>query len=170
MDVDIRRAAISSILGFAAYIVALLLLGSIFGPEQTAFGMMGRASTNDFQFRLITVSLSSLLLGIGAALVSYHFLPSMAEKPTPKETPTFVVKDAVWDLLSEDEKRVMNEVVKSEGITQDSLVYRLGFSKAKVSLLLSSLEEKGLVFREKLGRTYSIRLSDKTKAIISKPE
>lgn len=173
MEIDVRRAVISSVLGFAAYLVALVVLGAILGQEQATPGgmMMGGTTKNgNFQLKLVTISISSLFVGVGAALVSYHFLPAMAEKPSVKPAVTFAVKDAMWDLLSEDEKLVMNEVVKSEGVTQDSLVYRLNFSKAKVSLLLSSLEEKGLVFREKLGRTYSIRLSDKMKAMISKSE
>jgi len=43
---------------------------------------------------------------------------------------------------------------------QSELVKRLGFSKAKVSLLLKNMEKKGLIERVKEGRTYLVKLKE----------
>ena len=45
------------------------------------------------------------------------------------------------------------------GRTQDSIKFRTGFSKSKVSALILNLEKKGLIQRERLGKTFNIFLS-----------
>lgn len=66
----------------------------------------------------------------------------------------------ILDLLPDDEKRVLEPVLNSPGITQIELRDRSKFSKSKVSQTASSLEERGLLYRERQGRTYRIYPSD----------
>ena len=61
-------------------------------------------------------------------------------------------------ILSEDEKKVLDEIKKTGDITQDSLRFRLDWSKAKISTILTNLDKKGLVQRERVGKTYKIYL------------
>ncbi|WP_004066944.1 helix-turn-helix transcriptional regulator [Thermococcus litoralis] len=61
--------------------------------------------------------------------------------------------------LRSDEEKVL-ELLKEGPLYQSDLVKRLGFSKAKVSLLLRDMEEKGLIERVKEGRTYLVRLKE----------
>lgn len=60
--------------------------------------------------------------------------------------------------LSKDEKLILEEIEKSGEITQDSLRYRLNFSKAKVSAIITNLDRMGLVQRERQGKTYKVFL------------
>jgi hypothetical protein len=62
--------------------------------------------------------------------------------------------------LNHDEGLLIDNVVESEGVTQDSIRFKTGFSKSKVSALLSEMERKDIIIREKLGRTYKIFISD----------
>jgi uncharacterized membrane protein len=62
--------------------------------------------------------------------------------------------------LSGDEKLLVEMISESEGITQDSIRFKTRFSKSKVSALLSELEKKDILSREKLGRTYKVFISD----------
>lgn len=62
--------------------------------------------------------------------------------------------------LNEDEARILRIIAESEGITQDSLRFRTGFSKSKVSAILLGLEKNGIIYREKLGRTYKLTIAD----------
>lgn len=84
---------------------------------------------------------------------------SMADdaQPEPAESdpPTRVL-----DLLPDDERRVLEPVLNSPGITQIKLRDRSEFSKSKVSQTVSGLEERGLVYRERQGRTYRVYPSD----------
>lgn len=68
--------------------------------------------------------------------------------------------EMVKKLLKEDEKRVMEIIFENEGITQDSLHFRTGFSQSKVTMIIKKLEEKDLIVRERFGRTYKLYLSE----------
>ncbi|MBE8538927.1 DUF7343 domain-containing protein [Geoglobus acetivorans] len=63
-------------------------------------------------------------------------------------------------LLEEDEKKVLKIIAENEGVTQDSLHFRTGFSTSKVSMIVKKLEEKDLIYRERFGKTYRLYLSD----------
>ena len=58
--------------------------------------------------------------------------------------------------LPDDEQRVLEPILESPGLTQVELRGRSDFSKAKVSQAVSELEDRGLIYRERQGRTYRI--------------
>ena len=58
--------------------------------------------------------------------------------------------------LPEDERQVVEPILESPGLTQVELRARADFSKAKVSQTVSKLENRGLIYREKQGRTYRV--------------
>ncbi|MGD2249047.1 MAG: MarR family transcriptional regulator [Candidatus Methanofastidiosia archaeon] len=62
--------------------------------------------------------------------------------------------------LTDDEMLILSIVRDTPGVTQDSLKFRTEFSKSKVSALSLNLEKKGIIQREKSGRTYKIFLSE----------
>jgi len=66
----------------------------------------------------------------------------------------------VLDLLPDDERRILEPVVESPGLTQIALRDRSDFSKSKVSQTVSELEKRGLLYREKQGRTYRVYPDD----------
>lgn len=59
-------------------------------------------------------------------------------------------------VLPEDERRVVEPVLDTPGLTQVELRARSDFSKAKVSQTVNELENRGLIYREKQGRTYRV--------------
>lgn len=61
--------------------------------------------------------------------------------------------------LTDDEMSIITMVKDTPGLTQDSLRFRTDFSKSKVSALLLNLEKKGIIQREKSGKTYKVYLS-----------
>jgi len=65
-------------------------------------------------------------------------------------------------LLSEDEMTIC-EIIKNEGgkIKQKKLSSITGFSKAKITKILTNLEKKELIEREPIGRTFVITLKKK---------
>ncbi|MDZ7850204.1 MAG: MarR family transcriptional regulator [Halodesulfurarchaeum sp.] len=58
--------------------------------------------------------------------------------------------------LPDDERRVLEPVIDSPGVTQIEIRDRSDFSKSKVSQTLSELEKRGLVYKEKQGRTFRV--------------
>ena len=64
------------------------------------------------------------------------------------------------DLLPDDERRILQPIIDSPGLTQIELRDRASFSKSKVSQTVTDLEKRGLLYREPQGRTYRIYPSD----------
>ncbi|MFC6717167.1 helix-turn-helix transcriptional regulator [Natrialbaceae archaeon GCM10025896] len=67
---------------------------------------------------------------------------------------------SVLDLLPDDERRILEPVLESPGLTQIELRDRSDFSKSKISQTVTALEKRGLLYREPQGRTYRVYPSD----------
>lgn len=64
------------------------------------------------------------------------------------------LKDIVLPVLKEDEKKIMEILLKyPKGVNQKVIVHESNYSKGKVSKVLKSLSERGLVRLERMGRT-----------------
>jgi uncharacterized membrane protein len=111
-------------------------------------GMMG------FHAGMMTVNLVAILLAlIIGVLVSFW----LTTEPTVKRADEFeILKRA----LSEDEKAVLEEIRRAGEITQDSLRFRLGWSKTKLSRILTNLDKMNLIQRERIGKTYNVFLTE----------
>lgn len=81
-----------------------------------------------------------------------------SDKPTRAVSTPESASDqpSVLTVLPEDERRVLEPILASPGLTQVELRGRSDFSKAKVSQTVSELEDRGLIYREKQGRTYRV--------------
>ncbi|MEM2271979.1 MAG: MarR family transcriptional regulator [Archaeoglobaceae archaeon] len=97
------------------------------------------AEMNEEDYSLIAIVLS--LVGI---IFIYALKRKYFKKSETKET---------IEVLPEDLKAVL-ELIKAEGgrITQKELRKRLGYSEAKISLILADLERRGLIEKVKKGR------------------
>jgi DNA-binding transcriptional ArsR family regulator len=82
--------------------------------------------------------------------------PEASESPTESTGVETDSPRALLDVLPEDERRVLEPVVASPGLTQIELRDRADFSKSKVSQTVSDLEKRGLLYRERQGRTYRV--------------
>lgn len=66
----------------------------------------------------------------------------------------------ILDILPDDEENILEPVLESPGITQVRVCDRSGFSRSKVSQTITDLEQRGLVYRERQGRTYRVYPAD----------
>lgn len=123
----------------AAYLSALAVFRPIIAPSTGMMAMM--PSPN-----ILTLNILALMLGAGAAAMAYALT-----RENGKEELAVVKK-----VISPDEKAALEEVQKAGEITQDSLRYRLGWSKAKTSSIITSLDRMNLIQRERQGKTYNI--------------
>nr|WP_310905321.1 MarR family transcriptional regulator [Natrinema sp. 1APR25-10V2] len=86
--------------------------------------------------------------------------PAISVESTGPINPETQPEARVLDLLPDNERRILEPVLSSPGITQIELRDRSDFSKSKVSQTASDLEKRGLLYRERQGRTYRIYPSD----------
>lgn len=66
------------------------------------------------------------------------------------------VRRQLLDVLPDDERRILDPVIESPGLTQIEIRDRSDFSKSKVSQTITDLEKRGLLYRESQGRTYRV--------------
>lgn len=112
--------------------------------------MMGSGIMNFLSASSATMNLVSLIVAISIAiLVSFYLF----KHDTNEEKYKIVRK-----VMSEDEGVILDEIKKAGEITQDSLRFRLDWSKAKVSTILTNLDKMGLIQRERIGKTYKVYL------------
>ena len=64
-------------------------------------------------------------------------------------------------ILSKEEKLILNVIEKNPGINQKLIGKELDFSKARVSAFVNDLEQKGLIKRERFGRTFKVYMDKK---------
>ena len=85
-----------------------------------------------------------------------------AAKETP-ERPAPVapdVRERILVELPEDERKIYAPIIESPGLTQVDVRDESGFSKSKVSQTVNDLEDRGMLYRERDGRTFRIYPTD----------
>ena len=131
-----------------SYFIIFLILKPFYAPA-SMMDMMNQtiAGRTDTIISLVI----SLIIGI---IISFYLF--RIEPKDKRENEFNIIKK----VLSDDERKILNEIKKAGKITQDSLRFRLNWSKAKISTILTNLDKKGIVQRQRTGKTYNIYLQN----------
>lgn len=131
------------------YFIIFSILGSFFVRQPTSMAdmmnqMMGQGpNTNN----LLSVIIA-LIIGV---IISFYLFKN-------NEKDDFDNFNVIRKALSDDERKILDEIKKAGEITQDSLRFRLEWSKAKISTILTNLDKRGLIQRQRTGKTYKVSL------------
>ncbi len=152
---NVTKILLILLIGVIFYFAIFSILKPFFITEPTSMmTMMGQMTGSDMlNFSTdssITMNLVSLIIAIAVALIVSFFL----FKQNLKHDEFDIIKKA----LSSDEKAIIEEIKKAREITQDSLRFRLNWSKAKISTILTNLDKMNLIQRERQGKTYKVYL------------
>jgi len=146
---NVTKILLILLIGVLLYFVMFISLSPFLIREPTSMAeMMSQfmGSNNSS----ITINLISLIIAIIVALiVSFYLFKQDGEEQEYK-----ILRKA----LSEDEKKILDEIKKAGEITQDSLRFRLDWSKAKTSTILTNLDKRNLIQRKRTGKTYNVYL------------
>ncbi|MFB0544775.1 MAG: helix-turn-helix transcriptional regulator [Asgard group archaeon] len=94
------------------------------------------------------------LVSITSFLIAKHFF---ASRWGAKESSRLIKV-----LLTSDENKIINVITSAGGkIKQDEIVKETGFSRAKISAYLTKLEKRGIIERERYGKTNIVKIKDK---------
>jgi len=148
---NVTKILLILLIGVIFYFAIFSILKPFFITEPTSMmRMMGSDLMNFSSGSSATMNLVALIIAIAIALVVSFYL----FRQDDKEQEYKILRRA----LSEDEKAILDEIKKAGEITQDSLRFRLDWSKAKVSTILTNLDKRGLIQRERIGKTYKVYL------------
>ena len=158
-DVDFTTKIILILVVFViSFLVLFLVLSTHIQDTRFSTGMMGGmlGSNQDYTVSIVISLAVALLSGVLILLLLKPQLPETAvTKPVANIDELEIIKRA----LSDDEKAVIDEIRKAGEITQDSLRFRLEWSKAKLSRILTNLDKLNIIQRERLGKTYKVFLA-----------
>ncbi|MBI2548182.1 hypothetical protein HYW21_02425 [Candidatus Woesearchaeota archaeon] len=155
---DVSKLVLIVLAAIVGYFLVFAIVSPFGAPQETSVmqtmnTMMGAKMMNFSTTGSRTINLLSLIFagGLGFVISLYLF----GTKTEDKEY--LILRKA----LSEDEKRILDEIKKAGEITQDSLRFRLDWSKAKTSTILTNLDKMNLIQRERTGKTYKVYLQKK---------
>ena len=138
------------------FVISLAITPFFVQAPRTALGAMQQMMGFSQQNAIPNVLSLIIALGIGF-FVSYRVKTKQLSRRTSdiRQQALKIVRKK----LSVDEKNMIKEIEIAGAITQDSLRARLGWSKAKVSTMLTRLDKMNLIQRERQGKTYKVFLS-----------
>lgn len=143
----------------ASYLILSLLIRPLFFQQpRTMFEAMQQMMGLSQQTAVPNLLAFVIALGLGV-FVSLKLKTKHEMKHTHADSRQRALA-IVKKKLSADEKKMLKEIEKAGSITQDSLRARLGWSKAKVSTMLTRLDKMNLIQRERQGKTYRVFLSN----------
>ena len=152
---NVSRIALIILVAIVGYFLVFLVINSLLTPKQIPMmQMMGRAmGTNIMNFSTTNSIIINLISLVFAAVLGF-FVSLYLFRVQSKDKEYSILRKA----LSEDEKAILDEIKRADEITQDSLRFRLDWSKAKVSTVLTNLDKRNLIQRERVGKTYKVYL------------
>ena len=162
-NLNLTTKVIVIVLVIVLSFVVLFLLSSEFLVDNSTYGygmMTDHMGTSTDYTVAILLSLAVAL--VAGVLVTLWLKPSTQTQPvTPVQQTTKIDElEIIKRALSDDEKQVLDEIRRAGEITQDSLRFRLEWSKAKLSRILTNLDKLNLIQRERFGKTYKVFLTN----------
>lgn len=140
-----------------SYLLLFLVLSEVFVQESTSWtGRMDQMMDTNPDYTVVILISLTIALVVGV-LVTLWLKPAKTETAVSKTDELEIIKRA----LSDDEKAVLDEIRRAGEITQDSLRFRLEWSKAKLSRILTNLDKMNIIQRERVGKTYNVFLAGK---------
>ncbi|HLD81513.1 MAG TPA: MarR family transcriptional regulator [archaeon] len=136
-------------------------------PIYLRFSQAAKPSVVEFDYLLLLSFIAALALFF-AGIYSRRFsgTPTKAVSRAPKTTPSkeFGRREKIvkgyFELLQDSEKSVVS-FLRNGQKTQAELLELTGFSKAKLSRILASMEQRNVVERRLVGRTNVVKLKNK---------
>ncbi len=140
------------------YVVLLFILKPVFIPQSTPFEHFSMMGNHMMSFESPQQSNLNITALIGAVLAGALTALFLGKKPTTQEEKVNELS-IIKKVLSTDEKKIISIIEEAGEITQDSLTFRLEWSRAKVSTLLTNLEKINIIQRKREGKTYTVFLT-----------
>lgn len=152
---------------FGSVILAVIIvMGFVFLVSFFVFYIKDRHGVSEscgcqIPIYLVLAILSSL--GVFVGCTTYYLLSKQYKKEHKKNIES---TKKTLDFLPFDEKRTISIIIESEGkSTQSFLVSKTGYTKVKISRIITRLEAKGILEKHKNGMTNIVSLNEDLKKV-----
>jgi len=152
------------VISIVLLIIFMLLIQSL-KQEAEALGCFADAGCMKIETSLSIIHFAFGIFGFLFALSFYLLVFTKGDEAIIKrleKDSSRKLEDEKFSILMKGldrfERDVISIIKNEEGITQNTLRLKVGMSKAKLSQVLSNLEKKGLITREKEKKTLAIYL------------
>lgn len=152
----ITKVLIVVLVTVITYLITVLALSPFFIHQPDSWQDMMQHMTG-FDQQTVTMNLIAISLALGVGAIASLLLRTGPILGSENVDELKIISRT----LSDDEKAVIEEIRRAGEITQDSLRFRLDWSKAKVSRILTNLDKMNLIQRERTGKTYTVFLVGK---------
>src|SRR3989344_1721223 len=132
---NVTKILLILLIGVILYFVMFMVLSPFLIREPTSMAEMMNQVMGSNNNSIIINLLSLIIAIIAALIVSFYLF-----RQNGKEQEYKILRK----VLSDDEKKILDEIKKAGEITQDSLRFRLDWSKAKISTILTNLDKRNL--------------------------
>lgn len=148
----------------------IIWIGVLFALGVLAFSKLANKTDSSFCIASLkpAVVTSHILIGVVFSTLSLGVYLLFFEKSHQillkklKDNSSLKSKEEKFNFilmgLNEDEKRVLTAIKDQDGITQHTLGIRTNLHKSKLSIIVGILEQKGLIKKEKKGKTNQLFL------------
>ena len=149
---NVTKILLILLIGVILYFVMFMVLSPFLIREPTSMAEMMNQVMGSNNNSII-INLLSLIIAIIVDLIVSFYLFRQNGKER-EDSDYRVLRKA----LSDDDKKILDEIKRAGEITQDSLRFRLDWSKAKISTILTNLDKRNLIQRKRTGKTYNVYL------------
>jgi hypothetical protein len=107
---------------------------------------------------VLAIAAVASLISVWAIRRTHAIKPPKAPERAPEVMPRVDI-EKILGMLHENERKIIEELIKEDGLTQATLCGRTGIPKATMSRVLQGLEGKGLVRRVGYGMSKKVMLT-----------
>lgn len=137
------KIALINVITIVAYFIILESLAPLFLDTYSFFSSIGFSDQAHTQLNVTAILLSFVVSSTVGILIGKRF-----DRVS-----------AIQHVLSSDENKILKILQETPEITQDSLKFRLGWSRPKLSAILTQMERVNLVQRKREGKTFTVFLA-----------
>ena len=103
--------------------------------------------------------------GIVVGILTYYFLTGKVQKEKKEIKKNLM---STLNFLDDDERKVVGALIKNKGkLTQAKISEKTGLGRVKAFRVVSKLESKGIIEKEKNGKTNNIKMNEDLSNVFS---
>jgi uncharacterized membrane protein len=156
----LSKVALVVLVSVLTYVVLLALLKPFFITQGITMGQATIMGDHMMSFQNPEEANLNIAAIVGAVIAgaATAFGIGQREQPVAQKTEQLDELTIIKRVLSPDEKKLIGVIEEAGEITQDSLTFRLEWSRAKVSVMVTNLERLNILQRKREGKTYVVFL------------